>query len=62
MLGQNEVEEATVVSTRYSGQFGGAAGANVNYITKSGSNAFHGNVQYFWNGRLFNSTKYFPLS
>jgi len=43
------------VSTGYSGQFGGAAGGNVNYITKSGSNEFHGNAQYYWNGRVFNA-------
>src|SRR5262249_45439111 len=34
LLGQNQIQEATVVSTGYSGQFGGAAGGNVNYITK----------------------------
>jgi Carboxypeptidase regulatory-like domain len=54
-LGANEIEEATVVSNGYSSQFGGAAGANVNYITKSGSNEFHGNAIYFWNGRVFNA-------
>jgi len=36
-LGQNQIQEATVVGTGYSGQFGGAAGGNINYITKSGS-------------------------
>ncbi len=59
LLGQNQVQEATVVSIGYSGQFGGAAGANVNYITKSGSNRFHGNAQYYWNGRLFNANDWF---
>jgi len=44
LLGQNEIQEATVVSTGYSGQFGGAAGGNINYITKSGTNGFHGNA------------------
>jgi hypothetical protein len=55
MLGQNEVQEATVVSNGYSAQFSGAAGANVNYITKSGGNAFHGNTSYYWNGRALNA-------
>jgi len=58
-LGQNQIEEATVVSTGYSGQFGGAAGGNINYITKSGSNEFHGNAQYYWNGRVFNANDWF---
>jgi carboxypeptidase family protein len=59
LLGQNEIQEATVVSTGYSGQFGGAAGGNINYITKSGSNEFHGNAQYYWNGTAFNANDWF---
>jgi hypothetical protein len=55
LLGQNEIQEATIVSNGYSGQFGGAAGANINYITKSGGNNFHGNAVYYWNGRVFNA-------
>ena len=55
VLGQNQVEEATVISTGYSAQFGEAAGGNINYMTKSGSNGFHGNAQYYWNGRVFNA-------
>ena len=55
MLGQNEVQEATVVSNGYSAQFSGAAGANINYITKSGGNIFHGNASYYWNGRVLNA-------
>jgi hypothetical protein len=58
-LGQNEIQEATVVSTGYSGQFGGAAGGNIDYITKSGGNEFHGNAQYYWNGRVFNANDWF---
>ncbi len=59
MLGQNQIQEATVVSTGYSGQFGNAAGGNINYITKSGSNQFHGNAQYYWNGRVLNANNWF---
>src|SRR5215472_11713621 len=58
LLGQNEVQEATVVSYGYSGQFGGVAGANVNYITKSGGDAFHGNAAYFWNGGILNANNW----
>jgi len=59
LLGQNEVAEATVVTNGYSGQYGGFVGANVNYITKSGSNNWHGNANYFWNGRAMNANNYF---
>ena len=55
MLGQNEVQEATVVSNGYSAQFSGAAGANISYITKSGGNAFHSDASYYWNGRALNA-------
>ncbi len=58
-LGQNQIQEATVVSTGYSGQFGGSAGGNINYITKSGSNEIHGNAQYYWNGRVLNANDWF---
>ena len=58
LLGQNEVQEATVVSYGYSGQFGSAAAANVNYITKSGGDVFHGNAEYFWNGRILNANNW----
>jgi len=58
-LGQNQIEEATVVSTGYSGPFGGAAGGNINYFTKSGGNGFHGNAQYYWNGRVLNANNWF---
>jgi hypothetical protein len=62
LLGQNQIQEATVVSIGYSGQFGGAAGANVNYITKSGGNAFHGNAQYQWNGRVLNANDWYNIA
>jgi outer membrane receptor protein involved in Fe transport len=58
-LGTNEIQEATIVSTGYSAQYGGLAGANVNYVTKSGGNDFHGNAIYYWNGRAFNAQDWF---
>ena len=58
-LGANQIEEATIVTAVYSGQFGGAAGGNINYVTKSGTNAFHGNAQYYWNGSVLNANDWF---
>jgi hypothetical protein len=58
-LGQNQIQEATVVSPGYSGQFGGAAGANVSYVTKSGSTELHGTAQYYWNGTALNANSWF---
>jgi len=62
MLGQNEVQEATIVGNGYSGQFGGLAGSNVNFVTKSGQNEFHGRASYLWNGRAFNARSFFDHS
>src|ERR1700722_11251299 len=61
LLGNNEVQEATVVTNGYSGQYGGFAGANVNYITKSGSNNWHGNANYFWDGSAMNANNFFNV-
>ena len=57
-LGQNEIEEVSVVTNGYSGEYGGLAGANVNYITRSGSNAFHGRAIYYWNGSALNANTF----
>lgn len=59
LLGSNDVQEATVVNNGYSGQYGGLAGANINYVSKSGGNAWHGNASYWWNGRVLNANNYF---
>src|SRR5246127_5106717 len=59
LLGNNDVQEATVVTNGYSGEYGTLAGANVNYVTKSGDNRFHGNALYWWNGDVLNANGYF---
>ncbi len=56
LLGSNEMQEADVVTNGYSGAYGTFAGINVNYITKSGGNDFHGNLVYFWTGRAMDAT------
>jgi len=58
-LGSNEVQEATVITNPYSGEYGQLSGAQVSYVTKSGTNAFHGNAQWYWNGREMNSNDFF---
>jgi hypothetical protein len=59
MLGSNEVQELSLVSNGYTGQYGRAAGVNMNFTTKSGSNAFHGNAKWDWNGRYLNANDWF---
>lgn len=58
LLGANDIQEATVTNNGYSGQYGQLAGAQVNYVTKSGTNQWHGNAIYYWNGRVLNGNDY----
>jgi Carboxypeptidase regulatory-like domain/TonB dependent receptor len=59
MLGSNAIGEATVVNNGYSGQYGGLAGSQVNYVSKSGTNTYHGNATYYWNGSAMNANNWF---
>ena len=58
-LGLNDVQESAVVANGYSGSYGGLAGANINFVSKSGGNRLHGNLQYWWNGTVLNANEYF---
>jgi hypothetical protein len=59
MLGSNDIAEANVINNAYSGQYGQFAGSQVGFITKSGTNAFHGDAVYNWNGRALNADQFF---
>lgn len=58
-LGQGEVAEAAVVQNGYSAQYGRAAGAIINWTTKSGANKIHGAANYFYNGDTLNANDWF---
>jgi outer membrane receptor for ferrienterochelin and colicin len=62
LLGTNEVQEVAVVSNGYTGQYGRQAGAQVDYVTKTGSNQFHGNAVYFYNSGGMNANDFFNNS
>src|SRR6202451_1397035 len=59
LLGQNEVQEVAVVSNGYTAQYGRQAGVQVDYSTKSGSNAFHGDAAFWYNSSMFNANDWF---
>ena len=59
LLGLNDVAEVTVVTNAYNVQFGSFGGAQVNAISRSGGNAFHGNLSYWWNGDVMNANDWF---
>src|SRR5215469_5113198 len=59
MLGQNEVQEVAIVHNGYTGQYGRGASISMNFTTKSGSNSFHGNAVWDWNGRYLDANDWF---
>ncbi len=59
LLGNNDISDVTVVSNAYDAAFGGLGGAQVNEISRAGSNKFHGNASYWWNGRVMNANNWF---
>lgn len=59
MLGQNEIQEVAIVHNGYTGQYGRGASINMNFTTKSGSNSFHGNAVWDWNGRYLDANDWF---
>jgi hypothetical protein len=58
-LGQGELAEATVIQNGYSSEYGRAAGAIIEYTTKSGTNRFHGMADYNYNGTVLNANGWF---
>jgi Carboxypeptidase regulatory-like domain/TonB-dependent Receptor Plug Domain len=62
LLGSNDIAEVNVINNAYSAQYGQYAGSQVAYITKSGTNQFHGNAIYNWNGRALNANQFFSNS
>ncbi len=50
VLGLNSIAEVTVNTLSYAVDQGRYGASQVNYVTKSGTNKFHGNVYELWNG------------
>ena len=62
VLGLNSIAEVTVNTLSYAVDQGRYGASQVNYITKSGTNRFHGNLYELWNGSRFNAADFFTNS
>jgi hypothetical protein len=59
VLGLNSISEVTVNTLSYAVDQGRYGASQVNYVTKSGSNRFHGNLYELWNGSKLDAADYF---
>src|SRR5579884_1698801 len=59
VLGLNSVAEWTFNTLSYTVDQGRYGASQVNYVTKSGGNRFHGNLYELWNGSRFNAADFF---
>ena len=62
VLGLNSIAEVTVNTVSYAVDQGRYGAAQVNYVTKSGTNRFHGNLYELWNGSKFNAADFFTTA
>src|ERR1700736_2240718 len=59
VLGLNSISEVTVNTLSYAVDQGRYGASQINYVTKSGTNFFHGNLYELWNGSKLNAANFF---
>jgi hypothetical protein len=59
VLGLNSISEVTVNTTSYAVDQGRYGASQITYVTKSGTNSFHGNLYELWNGSKLNAADFF---
>jgi len=58
-LNLDAVKEVTVMAANYQAQYGKTAGSNINIVTKSGTQQFHGGAYYYFRNEDLNANSYF---
>jgi Carboxypeptidase regulatory-like domain/TonB dependent receptor len=61
-VSQEAVQEFEIISNSYAAEYGRAAGGVVNIVTRSGSNAFHGDVYGYLRNRDFQAVNPFSTT
>jgi hypothetical protein len=59
VLGLNSISDVTVNTLSYSVDQGRYGASQINYVTKSGTNRFHGNLYEVWNGSALDAADFF---
>ncbi|MGA2186254.1 MAG: carboxypeptidase-like regulatory domain-containing protein [Bryobacteraceae bacterium] len=59
VIGLNSIAEVTVNTLSYAVDQGRYGASQVNYVTKSGTNRFHGNLYELWSGSRFSAADFF---
>ena len=59
VLGLNSIAEVSVNTLSYSVDQGRYGASQVNYVTKSGTNQFHGSLYEIWEGSILSSADFF---
>ena len=59
VLGLNSIAEVTVNTVSYAVDQGRYGASQVNYVTKSGTNQFHGNLYELWSGSKVDAADFF---
>lgn len=58
----DDLQEFKVQNTLYSAEFGGSSGSQINVVTKSGGNQFHGDAYEFFRNSALNARNFFTPS
>ncbi|HEY6376026.1 MAG TPA: TonB-dependent receptor [Edaphobacter sp.] len=58
-LNLDAIKEVTVMAANYQAQYGKTAGANINVVTKNGTQQFHGSLYYYFRNEALNANSYF---
>lgn len=60
-LSQEAIQEFQINRSSFSAEFGHASGGLINIVTKSGSNALHGNLFFFWRDQRLDARNAFAF-
>jgi hypothetical protein len=62
LLGLDDMQETNVITNAYEVEYGTLGGVQLNMISRSGSDKFHGNADWSWNGDSMNANDWYNKS